>query len=171
VQTTAEVEEMVMDPSLFPGPTPLRDWLSRMNPGSFTRISIEDMNAWAQARMGISQGVTVTDRDVYTPDDPGGGPEQAHARLDAHRPRLSTYARLAALHEIASVIRAQLAQPAIDVSAIVHAIRIAPAQPVGGDTHPARRELWGAFPNLRSDLAARLSAADMATIDAEVARP
>lgn len=172
VQTTAGVVEMVMDPSLFSGPTPLPAWLGRMNPGSFSQISLDDMRSWAQTGVApVSRGVAVVERDVYAPEDAGEDPEQAHARLEAHRRRLSGYARRAAVHEIAAVIRAQLAQPTIDVAVIVQAIRAAPSQPITGAVQPARRELWILFPDLRSRLVARLSAADMATIDAEVARP
>lgn len=172
VQTATGVVDMVMDPSLFPGPTPLQAWLHKMNPAEFSRISLDQMNSWAQTRaMPVSHGRAIVSRDVYDPADPGGGPERAHARLEGHRPLMSDYARRAALHEIASVIRAQLAQPTIDVAAIVQAIRVAPAQPIPGATQPARRDLWTLFPDLRSRLAVRLNAADMAIIDAEVARP
>jgi hypothetical protein len=171
VRIATGVVDMVMDPALESGPVPLNQWLGRMNPGTFSRMSIEDMRAWASGGGPAVRGSVISSRDVYYPSSRGVDAESAHRQLESDRPRMAVYSRRATLHEIASVIRSELAKPTPDINPIIRAIRIAPHSPVASASYPARRDLWTLFPDLRTQLAARLSAADMATVEAEVSRP
>jgi hypothetical protein len=170
VRTGNRVVEMVMDPSLHSRPVPLADWLRGMSPNGFSRMGLGDLDAFAHRSL-IGQGSVITGRDAYYPSGSGGDPESAHAALERDRPRLTGYSRAAVLHEIAAVIRSELARPAPDINVIIHAIQIAPHSPAPGSLGPARRDLWIQFPALRAQLAARLSPGDMAAIDSEVVRP
>jgi hypothetical protein len=173
--TDGRVIEAVMDPSLESQPVPLADWLRRMSPNSFSRMGLSELEDFSSYTLR-GQGSVITSRDIYDPGRAGSGPsggdaESAHGALERDRPRLTDYSRLAVLHEIAAVIRDQLARPTVDIAPIIHAIQIAPRSPTAVRPLPARHDLWIWFPELRTRLAARLGAPDMAAIDAEVTRP
>jgi hypothetical protein len=167
------VTETVLDPSLAAAPLTLDQWLGRMSSMAFTRQSADDVKAHAEATGGqYAPGdhfVFTFDRDAYDPSSvtQSPTPESAHAALEAHRHRLTGYAQLARVHDLAAAIRARMVGGVVDVPGIIAAIGAAPRD--------VRLGLWVTlpleFPNLRAELMARVAPADWLLIDAEVNRP
>jgi glutaminase-like protein len=161
------VQQMVLDPSTAQAPITIAQWTGQMSSGAFRQMTVPELQQHLQANSG---DYAADQRIVFTAPRtsfyPGGGFDeptsaQADSRMEAVRGRLGGYARRAELHEVAAVIRRELANPiTVDVSGIVTAIQ--------GTDPAARPHLWTLFPNLREDLAAQVTPWDMAEIDAAV---
>jgi hypothetical protein len=164
------VTEMVIDPSLAAGPITISAWTGKMGGGAFKRLTIPKLETHLLTHSGYAPSqrlVFTTPRTVFGPP---GAPSfvpptsaSADVEMEAVRSRISGYARLQPLHETAAVIRIELGKAGVDISKIIDAIRNVPAG--------TRDKLWLVFPNLRVELAGRLTPADMATVDAEVVAP
>lgn len=166
--SSGTIVDRVMDPSMANEPISIDHWTRKMSTGVFLRLTQDQLVEHLRANRGRFasniQVTSITSKNVYMPYGPfDEGPSEAHARLEGHRSRMTGYADLAAAHELAAVIRKQLRRNTIDADLIVGAIR--------ASSRRTRLLLWSTLPNLRVALAARLSPADMARIDAEVTRP
>jgi hypothetical protein len=182
---TGALTEMVIDPSTASGPITITHWTGMMSSGSFTRKTLPQLDSYLAANGGIALSqrlVFTTPRTVfwppptagaYSPGTPGSTifpipptTAEAERQMEMVRPTLSKYAQLALLHEVAAVIRDELGKPTIDVPRIIAAIRNVPSG--------IRSFMWVpslGFPNLRTELAARLTPAQLTLIDTEVSAP
>jgi len=178
VRTAAgAIEETVIDPSTQSGPVPIATWVAAMGvaPGTYSRKTHAELMAHlASPPPGpvLPGGFPVGEQLVWTTDRntmfPGEGPhaDSAHAdaELESLNPRMTGYAALAATHEIAAAVRAELRKPGCTAADVIAAIRKGAA--------PARAVLWTQFPILRSEAVARFpgdaAAIDAAAIDAAV---
>jgi hypothetical protein len=169
VRTAGGLVETVIDPSTQAGPVSIDVWLGAMGvaPASYSRLTHAALMAHLAAPPPgpIVNGFPAGEKLVWTTDRntmyPGEGPADDSRRADAElaglNPTMTGYARLAAVHEIAADVRAELARPGATAAAVIAAIRRgAPA---------ARAMLWAQFPQLRGDAIARFPG-DQAAIDA-----
>jgi hypothetical protein len=143
-----------MDPSLFDHLVTISEWTGRMSGGTFTRLNMAQLLAELQAHMGdypVDKRLTfTTDRNVYFPPTQSSlssappTPSDADVQHTANLPRMTTYANLSRIHEIAAAIRAALRVTPVNVDTIVNAVRAAPVA--------ARMNLWIRFPTLHAEV-------------------
>jgi hypothetical protein len=172
VNTGSAIVETVIDPSTQPGPVSVDVWLAAMGvtPASYSRLTHAAlMTHLAAPPPGpIVNGFPGGEKLVWTTDRntmyPGEGPADDSRRADAQQTglnaRMSGYAQLATVHEIAAAVRAELAKPAATAADVIAAVRRGAPLP--------RSVIWMQFPQLRAEAVARF-AGDEAAIDAAVA--
>ncbi len=167
---TGAIEETVIDPSTQSGPVPIATWLGAMGvaPGTYARKTHAELMAHLAAPPPgpvTPGGFPMGEQIVYTTDRntmyPGEGPHAdsayADAELEGLNPTMTSYAALAATHEIAAAVRAELAKPGCTAADVIAAVR--------KGTPAARAVLWTQFATLRSEVVARFPG-DAAAIDA-----
>lgn len=162
VRTSGGLEENVIDPSTQAGPAPVGVWLSAMGvaAGTYNRFTHAELTAHLASPppAGGEKNVWTTDRNTMFPGEgPASDSRRADAELAGLNPRMTDYAQLARVHEIAAAVRAQLALPAATAASVIAAIR-------AGDPS-ARSILWTQFPQLHIDAVGRFPA-DASAIDA-----
>lgn len=152
------VQEMVMDPSMFPGPVRIDGWTGRMRTDAFTRMTQEQIQRELQANRGIfpaGRNVVVTSsRDVYYPQDLARTPtaQDADAEMEAVRGRLTDYALYAQAHEVAAALRSEMRATPPDPNRIIAILTGAPSA--------GRSGLWMIFPSLSAWMLASFSEPD-----------
>ena len=178
---TGALTEMVIDPSTASGPITIVQWTGLMSTGSFTRMTLPQLDSHLAAHPGFTDVtnprlVFTTPRTVFLPPAVSGfpvPPTTAEAErimetkvfststgMKSGREVMSEYAQFALLHEVAAVMRDELSKPGIDVARIIAALQKVPP--------PIRSWMWLKFPNLRIEIGTRLTPAQLALIDAEV---
>src|SRR3569832_470287 len=124
VRTAKGVTEMVIDPSTQSGPVALDAWLATMglNAGTYQRMTQDQLVAHLHSPNPVPKPneypvnemlVWTADRNSMYPCEaasPDSG--RADAQLQGLNPTMTTYARLATVHELAAAVRAELANPA-----------------------------------------------------------
>ena len=158
---------MVLDPAMRTQPLELDAWLQRMGNAGASRISPDEARSRSiQSHGQFAPGdhiVFTFDRNAFMPGDlEAPSAERAQEQLDRYRPTLTAYAEAAQVHEMAAAIR-RASTGVVDVPAIITAIRAAPKA--------ARQRLGPRFPNLLTELHARVAAADWTAIVNEVLAP
>lgn len=161
--------EMVLDPSMMDRPVPIVEWTGRMNSSTFSRLTLSQLESELRAHPDYPRNRPLTytaSRHTYYPIEAGGPPatpEQAESLHESNRPRLTTYAAMATVHELAAAVRRALGQASVNADDIVNAINA--AQPL------ARQNLWALFPNLRQEVSDVLDPADMARVESAINTP
>ncbi len=171
VNTGSAIVETVIDPSTQPGPVSVDVWLAAMGvlPAGYSRLThAQLMTHLAAPPPGpIVNGFPGGEKLVWTTDRntmyPGEAPADDSRRADAQQAglnaRMTGYAQLATVHEIAAAVRAELARPAATAADVIAAVRRGAPMP--------RSVLWAQFPQLRADAVARFPG-DQAAIDAAI---
>jgi hypothetical protein len=171
VNTGSAIVETVIDPSTQPGPVSVDVWLAAMGvtPASYSRLTHAALmtHLTAPPPGPIVNGFPGGEKLVWTTDRntmyPGEGPADDSRRADAQQTALSArmtgYAQLATVHEIAAAVRAELARPASTAADVVAAVRRGTPLP--------RSVIWLQFPQLHAEALARFPG-DQAAIDAAV---
>jgi hypothetical protein len=171
VRSATGVTETVIDPSTQSGPVALDVWLSTMgvNAGTYQRMTQDQLVAHLASPNPIPapNEYPANEKLVWTADRntmyPGEAASPDSARADAQQeqltPTMTTYARLATIHELAAAVRAEMANSAATAASVIAVIR-------RGD--PAwRGYLWQQFPQLHTEVLARFPP-DQAALDAAV---
>jgi hypothetical protein len=171
VNTGSAVVETVIDPSTQPGPVSVDVWLAAMGvaPAGYSRLTHAALMAHlaapppgpiVNAFPGGEKLVWTTDRNTMYPGDaPADDSRRADAQQTGLNARMTGYAQLATVHEIAAAVRAELARPASTAADVVAAVRRGAALP--------RSVIWAQFPQLHADALARFPG-EAAAIDAAV---
>jgi hypothetical protein len=171
VRTATGVAETVIDPSTQSGPVALDVWLGTMgvNAGTYQRMTQDQLVAHLHSPNPIplpneypanERLVWTADRNTMYPGE-GASPDsgRADAQLQGLNPTMTTYARLATIHELAAAVRAELANPAATSASVIAVIR-------RGDP-TWRGYFWTQFPRLHTEAVARFPT-DEAALDAAV---
>jgi len=169
VRTAAGVVPNVIDPSTQSGPVTIDAWLAKMGvtAPTFGVMTHEQLLAHLAAPsfgpryLGFpanEQLAWTTSRNVMFPSSPPeADSDRAEATVAARTPETTSFAQMAAVHEIAAAVRQELTRPGCTAADVVAAIRRAPPT--------VRAWLWIGFPTLRSEIVARFPA-DQVAIDA-----
>lgn len=151
--------ETVVDPSLADHPISLTDWEGLMGDSrTFTRLSLDQLQR--TMRSAYDRAVVVTGRYSYGVEDVDPDEEtreQAEAEDRSRRATMTEYVHRVPVHELAALVRRQLARAVIDVAAIVAALRRATAEVL--------HRFKVRFANLLARLRARLSSDEASQID------
>ncbi len=137
---SATVQEMVMDPSILPAPSPIDQWMDRMQNPVFSRMTVDQIRNFYAAGGGwpVNQPlVFTTGRNLYYPNDilgPAAAPLSAEGKHAVNLPLIKSYAILAKVHELAAAIRRLLAAPHVAAAVLIAAIR--------GFPLATRMQLW-----------------------------
>ena len=150
-----QLVETVLDPSIAPGPVTIDGWTRLMSNESFTRKTLDEIDEMVEREGDYPRGQNLTfttPRKTYQPPKPGVPLEPLDVEAQS-RSKLTEFAALAQVHELAANIRREMRTTPISVSAIVSTISAAPVE--------ARMKLESSFPSLLHSLETLISPADM----------
>jgi len=177
---TNQITEMVIDPSIFNGPVPVGAWTGSMSPEKFERIPDGGLqavlaNPGANANNGfpVDRPMTFTaDRNAMFPADAAHAntADQANQQYAMLAQRMQYYAWLSGWHQLAADLRTALAQIPPNNALVLQKVQQAHAINPGNLAFffgPRTAQYPdGHFPNLLTELRAKLPPDVMAQIDA-----
>lgn len=107
------VVQHVMDPSMTSGPVPISTWTGMMRADAFEQRTAEEIRAQFNNGMPVDENLVYTaNRDSFGPTDPRDAddpdPQGAHDSMESARGRMSDYAKIDRVHQLAAGIRSEL---------------------------------------------------------------
>jgi hypothetical protein len=165
------VIETVLDPSMGPAPMTLEQWETLMTEGDTKRRTWARLSL-SEVRQRLDEGtinaydssVTVAPRDTYNPGDIDRDRSHQFAEQEEERsrPTMTDYTQREPAAQLAAVIRQQLQNAVIVLSAILDAIR--------RTAHAARQRFLQIYGQLLQRLHARLRQEENQQVDEELNR-